>query len=193
LENVENLSPGSLILSNDGSYKELRVSLRTSVTKAEINKNPKLKPVRISAGALGHGLPTRDLLVSRQHRMLGSSPIAKRMFGNRDVLISAIKLTSLPGIFVDDEAGATEYFHLVFDDHEVIWAEGAASESFYTGQEALATLSEEAREELFTLFPDLSTSGVTQATAWFVPDNKRQKMLIARHSANNKPLYDPLT
>ena len=52
---------------------------------------PKVQPVRILAGALGHGMPQRDLLVSRQHRMLVSSAICERMFGLEQVLVSAIK------------------------------------------------------------------------------------------------------
>ena len=51
--------------------------------------NPKLKPIQITAGSLGRGLPTNDLIVSQQHRMLVHSSIAKRMFGKNEVLIAA--------------------------------------------------------------------------------------------------------
>ena len=49
-------------------------------------------------GALGNGLPRRDLLVSRQHRMLVRSSIAGRMFGDKEVLVAAHHLTALPGV-----------------------------------------------------------------------------------------------
>jgi len=189
---VENLTPGCLVLSGDGSYKKLRTCLQTKVSKAEMAWNPKLRPVRIISGALGAGLPLRDLLVSRQHRMLVSSPIAKRMFDHREVLLSAIKLTGLPGIFVDHDVVSTAYFHLVFDDHELIWAEGALSESFHTGAQALEALDDAAREEVFTLFPDLANGTGDRKTACFVPDNRQQKKLVARHLINGKSLYDPL-
>ena len=41
------------------------------------------------------------------------------MFGTSEALIAAIKLTALPGIYVDEEASEVEYFHILFDSHEV--------------------------------------------------------------------------
>ena len=49
-----------------------------------------------------------------------------------------------------------EYFHILFDGHEIIFAEGAEAESFHPGEQALSTLEDAAREELLTLFPELA-------------------------------------
>ncbi|WP_120633385.1 Hint domain-containing protein [Ruegeria sp. EL01] len=153
-----------------------------------LRDNPKLLPVRIVAGALGHGLPQRDLLVSRQHRMLVQSQIAQRMFGAAEVLVPAIKLTSLPGIFVDETVQSVEYFHLLFDQHQVIWAENAPTESLFTGPEALKSLSDAARQEIFCIFPELSGMAHSVDPARMIPCGKQQKQLVARHLKNNKPL-----
>ena len=110
-----------------------------------LTQNPKLRPIQIKAGALGNGLPERDLLVSRQHRMMADSKIAERMFATREVLIPAIKLTALPDIFIDECIENFEYFQLLFNRHEVIYVEGAPSESLYTGPEALKALNPAAR------------------------------------------------
>jgi hypothetical protein len=65
------------------------------------------------------------LLISRQHRLLVSWPISQRMFGTQDCLIAAIKLTDLPRIAIDTDCTDVTYIHLLFDQHEVITANGA--------------------------------------------------------------------
>jgi hypothetical protein len=58
----------------------------------------KLGPVRKRAGALGANLPSSDLLVSQQHRILVSSKVVQRMFGTDEVLVSANSLIGMNGI-----------------------------------------------------------------------------------------------
>ncbi len=179
---VENLAIGDEVLTADETFKTIRWAGGRNVSAADLAANPKLRPIRILAGALGNGMPKRDMLVSRQHRMVLSSPIAKRMF-NGDVLVSAIKLTGLPGIFVDDTVESVEYFHILFDKHEIIFAEGAASESLYTGPEALKAVSPKARREILTLFPELADKEYKPESAMMIPTLKQQKELVAKHSA----------
>lgn len=185
---VEKLKAGSRVLSTDGNYKVLRIPMSRKLCAQEIRDNPKLAPVRIMAGALGIGLPKRDLLVSRQHRMLVTSKICERMFGKPDALVAAIRLTVLPGIFVETAHQGVEYFHLLFDRHEVIFAEGAQTESFFAGPEALKSMSPEAREEIQTILPQISEIGFSPDPAYYIPSGKHQKNLVARHIKNNRPL-----
>jgi hypothetical protein len=57
------------------------------------------------------------------------------MFRTQDCLIAAIKLTDLPGIATDTDCADVTYIHLLFDQHEVITANGAQCESLQTGPE----------------------------------------------------------
>ncbi len=184
---VENLKPGDRIKAMDGTFHPLRLSLSRSLRQSELIRMPYLRPVRIVAGAIGRGLPRRDLHISRQHRMLTDSPIAQRMFGTRNVLISAIRLTVLPGVFVDETITEVTYYHLVFDQHVTLFAEGAPSESLFTGPQALAAMPEETRHELLLLFPDIAERSAG-GPACYIPDGRRQKKLVARHASNNKSL-----
>ncbi|WP_298909603.1 Hint domain-containing protein [uncultured Aliiroseovarius sp.] len=184
---IEDIHEGDQVLTSDG-LKPVRWIGQSPVSSLQLLDNPKLFPIRIAAGALGIGLPKRDLLVSRQHRMLVQSPIARRMFGTSDVLVHAIKLTALPGIYVDQSVAEVTYYHMLFDDHQVVYAEGAPSESLYTGPEALKAISDEARDEVLALFPELADRDYTPEFATFAPDGKRQKKLVARHLKNGKPL-----
>lgn len=155
----------------------------------DLVKNTKLRPVRILAGTLGNGVPHHDLLVSRQHRLLVSSKIAERMFVTREVLIAAIRLTELPGIYVDQTVREVTYFHMLFEQHEIVLAEGAPAESFLTGPEALKALNPVARDEILMLFPEVADLDYTPEPARFVPDGKRQKQGISRHLKNNKSAF----
>ena len=51
--------------------------------------------------------------------------------------------------------GTVSYFHLMFDQHQIIFSEGAPTESFYPGELGLGAIGELAREELFAIFPEL--------------------------------------
>ncbi|SMR82376.1 Hemolysin-type calcium-binding repeat-containing protein [Aliiroseovarius halocynthiae] len=192
---IEDLADGALVLTLDANSgrpiaKPLLRSYHRRIDTDALAANPKLHPVRITAGALGDGMPKRDLHVSRQHRMLVSSKITCRMFGARDVLIPAIKLTVLPGIYVDDQVDAVTYVHLLFDTHEVLIAEGAPSESLYTGPEALNAIAPEARDEILTIFPELLDAQHLPDPARLIPDMMLQKQLVARHAKNMKPLLE---
>jgi len=190
---AETLVPGDRVTRASGGSAVLRRVLTSRVSCDDISQNAKLSPIRITAGALGCGLPTRDLLVSRQHRMLVSSRIAERMFGTYEVLVAAIKLTDLPGIDVDTDVSDVTYIHLVFDRHEVILAEGAPTESLFMGLEAVKQIPEDAREEMFMLFPELRDTATPQRPACYIPSTRRQKRLIERHMKNNQALLDPKT
>lgn len=178
---VEDLKAGDLVLTSDERYQPLTMNMSRHLAAADLQENEKLRPVRICAGALGHGLPHRDLLISRQHRMLVHSKLAERMFGEPQALVSAIKLTALPGIFVDYDVETVAYHHLLFQNHEVIFAEGAPSESLFTGSEAMKTLAPDAQEEVLTLFPEIAEMQASEP-AFFIPTSKEQKHLVTRHA-----------
>ena len=185
---IETLTVGDRVTTFGSTSKPIRWIGSRTFGKTMLARNPQLRPVRITAGALGNGLPTRDLLVSRQHRLLVSSKAVARMFDVTDVLVAAIKLTDLPGIFVDASVEEVTYFHLLFDDHEVIFAEGAPAESFYAGYEALKTVPKDSQQEILTIFPELAHKRSDASPALLIPNNKLQKRLVDRHLRNQMPV-----
>ena len=183
---VEELRAGCKVLTEDNGFQELVSSMSRVVGASGLQGNPKLYPVRITAGALGSGLPKRDLVVSRQHRMAVKSNIVKRMFGTETVLVAAIRLTELPGIYVDETVESVEYFHLVFKKHEVVFAEGTPTESFLMNFETQKTLTRAQREEFASLFPEVGEIGYRGAPAHAIPSRLLQKELVRRHVKNAK-------
>ncbi|MFZ1483102.1 MAG: Hint domain-containing protein, partial [Paracoccaceae bacterium] len=153
---VEDLRPGDRVLTRDHGVQVLRWVGRKGLLRDVLAADVRLQPVLISAGALGPGLPVRDMRVSRQHRMLVAGPRAELLFGSDEVLVRAEHLTHLPGVALAAETEVT-YIHLLFDRHEVVLSDGTWSESFQPGDRTLAGLDGAARDELFHLFPDLAT------------------------------------
>ncbi|MGB0968556.1 MAG: Hint domain-containing protein [Halocynthiibacter sp.] len=152
---VQDLSAGDDILTADGQRHTIRWVGSRTLHQPDFDYNEHLRPVRITAGALGQNLPKRDLLVSRQHRILVSSFTAERVTGDKETLVAAIKLTKLPGIYVDNSDVPVTYYHILLDTHEILLAEGAPSESLYLGEGAINTMSKAARREIQEIFPGL--------------------------------------
>jgi hypothetical protein len=47
---------------------------------------------------------------------------------------------------------------MMLDRHEVVYAEGAATESFHVGDVGIAAISDQSREEMFSVFPELRSN-----------------------------------
>ncbi|WP_254055826.1 Hint domain-containing protein [Ruegeria sp. EL01] len=188
---VEHLKATDQVLTYDCGYKPIRWIGSRSLDHSQLQANPKLKPILIRAKSLGVGYPKHDLIVSPQHRVLVSSRIAMRMFGSSDVLIPAHKLLPVAGIDVlYNTTDGVVYWHILFDGHQIIWSNGAPSESLFTGPEALKAVSAEMREEIQTLFPEMCEPDFKPISARHIPQKgKWMKKLVQRHQANNMPLY----
>jgi len=186
---IETLAAGDLVRTADAGAVPIRWIGHQRFEATDLEHNPKLCPVRIRAGAIGMGLPTRDLVLSRQHRVLIRSRIVERMFGAPEILVPAIKLIAMDGIDVVEDFGAVEYWHILFEDHQIIYSNDAPSESLFTGQEALKAVSAAAREEIRLLFPAICDPDCRPDTARPIPrKGKHIARLLLRHHKNSKAL-----
>ncbi len=152
---IENLSKGDLVVTLDNGPRILRTILARRLRFPEALS--KHKPIEFKPGSLGGGMPRRSLCVSPQHRMLVSDLNLRAAFGLSDLLIPAKGLLPLKGVRQKKGCRQVVYYHLVFDQHEVVFAEGAASESLYPGPEALKSVDPSARRELQEIFPELKS------------------------------------
>jgi hypothetical protein len=116
---IETLAPGDLVLTQDGAAQAIRWVGRQTVS-TRFADPLRVLPIRIRAGALGDGLPRRDLLVSPAHALLLDG-----------VLVEAGALVN--GSTITREAAVPEVFtwwNLELPEHTLILAEGAAAETF---------------------------------------------------------------
>jgi hypothetical protein len=144
---IENLVVGDMVPTMDHGYQPIRW-----IGSSKRAATGDLAPILIRKGALGND---RDLRVSPQHRMLLQCWQADMLFGELEVLATAKSLMNDQTILRED-GGGVEYFHILFDTHEVIWAEGAPSESFHPGKQGWTALDQATRDEILTLFPQLA-------------------------------------
>ena len=144
---IEDLVEGDLVLTMDRGYQPIRW-----IGSSKRPATGDLAPILIRRGALGND---RDLRVSPQHRMLLQGWQAEMLFGEQEVLATAKSLVNDHSI-LRDEGGEVEYFHMLFDTHEIIYAEGAPSESFHPGEQGWNALDQATRDEILTLFPELA-------------------------------------
>lgn len=94
-------------------------------------------------------------MVSQQHRMLVTGWQAELLFGEDEVLVPAVHLLNDTTVRLQ-RGGAVQYHHLLLDRHAVIETNGAWSESFHPGAQALKDVARDAYAELIALFPELA-------------------------------------
>ncbi|QFT47605.1 Poly(beta-D-mannuronate) C5 epimerase 7 [Roseivivax sp. THAF40] len=164
---IETLRAGDLVCTKDNGAQPLAWIGRREVGAEALKADIGLRPVLIPAGALGN---ERDLLVSRQHGMMVGT----------DHLVRAIHLTDIvPGVRIAHGKKAVTYFHLMFDAHQIIFAEGSPSESFFPGPMALQMMAPDVRQGLEARFPQLA--GVAS-----VAEAERCYSVLARPFARKK-------
>ncbi|WP_171123727.1 MULTISPECIES: Hint domain-containing protein [unclassified Ruegeria] len=155
---VEDLLIGDDVLTADGRTEQVRWIGSRCIDAAELGRNDSLFPVRIRGNAFGHDVPNGDLLVSPQHRIQVQDPLAEMLFGHPAVLAPAKGLLNDSTITVDRSVAEVEYFHLAFDQHEVIVTNGLATESFHPGPTSLDGIDRDAANELYEIFPGLKSN-----------------------------------
>ncbi|MBS1303783.1 Hint domain-containing protein [Loktanella sp. SALINAS62] len=144
---VATLRVGDLVVTRDHGLQPIRwIQSRT------VPATGGFAPILIRPGVVTG--QEADLLVSPQHRMLFHGYRAELLFGESEVLVPAKHL--LDGRHVTQEFGGdVTYIHMMFDHHEIVFANGAATESFHPGDVGMNAIHDSAREELFALFPEL--------------------------------------
>jgi len=116
---VEELAIGDNVVTLSGETKPIRWIGRRAYDGRFVAGNRMVLPIRIAANALGDRLPARDLWVSPKHALYID-----------DVLVPAENLVNGATIVQADEVERIEYFHIELAAHEIIFAEGAPTESF---------------------------------------------------------------
>ncbi len=155
LRDVTSIKKGDMVLTHDEGPQPILFVSQSRLSAQELNLSPQLRPILLKAGSLGPNLPSQDLLVSPQHRMLLTGWRAQLLFGEDQLLAPAKGLLNDSTILTQHATDGITYIHLGFAKHQIITANGAATESLHAGCISKDQMAPAAREELFTLFPAL--------------------------------------
>jgi hypothetical protein len=161
---VEALAQGDKILTRDNGPQAVRWIGQRRMSGARLHVMPSLRPIRIAAGAIGDDVPDADLLVSPEHRLLVKGRAAMDLFNTDEVLVAARDLVDDRLIRVDRSATEVTYFHLMFDAHQVLWANGVPSESFQPTLASLEQVDPLQRNSLAEQFPYIVDNPATYST-----------------------------
>lgn len=144
---VEDLAPGDSVITRDHGAQPLR--WRGAVT---LRAEGAFAPVVVGPGVMGN---PHALVVSPHHRLFLYRREARALAGAADLLVQARHLVDGQSI-LRREGGFVEYFSLVFDAHEVIYAEGVPCESLMVCPSVVTRLPEDLAAPLRAAFPGLN-------------------------------------
>ena len=144
---IEKLRVGDLVETADHGLQPVRW-----IGSMTVDGMGEQAPILISAGALGN---KRDIMVSPLHRMLVSGWKVELLFGEEEVIAAAKMLVDGAGIRPQPMREVI-YYHILFDAHEIVFAEGAGAESFHPGEEGFDALGAAAQGEIAALLPHIT-------------------------------------
>ncbi len=189
IENIICFTPGTMILTETGErpIDSLRIGDRVItrdhgpqplrwVGRSAVPGTGKFAPVRVEPQMLDGA--RRALLVSPQHRLVFGGYQSELYFGRDEVMVAATHLEDGLTVYRAPCPMVT-YIHLLFDAHEVIFAEGAATESFHAGTMAMTAITGAVRDDLFRHMPQLRANEAAHGpTARYTLKAHEAKLLI---------------
>lgn len=175
---IEALAIGDLVVTASGDQRAVRWIGTRSYSGRFASRNPDALPVRFKAGSLADNVPVRDLLISPKHAMFLDG-----------VLVPAEYLVNGLSIIKETRVDRVDYYHVELDSHDVLLAEGAASESFVddggraifqNAHEYAALFQHERRREAVYCAPRLDQGFLLEATRKRIRERAHGRRVEAR-------------
>ncbi len=174
---IEDLKPGDRVLTRDHGPQSLRW-----LSKAALRAVGAFAPVVITSGTLGN---SGDLIVSPHHRVFLYQRQRPAGLSTSELLVQAKHLVDDETVF-QREGGYVDYYSLIFDQHEIIYAEGVPVESLMVNDATLGRLPAEIADEVKARFPGLAQSQHfgTEASPSYLREIGRDRLMPRRGGRN---------
>lgn len=145
---IEDLHVGDRVLTRNQGPQEIRW-----IGQSTVRATGAFAPIMIKAGTLNN---TGDLVVSPDHRLFVYQRSDALGTGHSDLLVKARHLVDGNNVRVR-AGGFVDYFQLLFNDHQIIYAEGIAAESMLLDTRTKPALPPELLEQLREVMPEHSS------------------------------------
>ncbi len=152
---IETLEVGDLVITRDNGLQPIKWIGQKKITGARQYAFPHLRPIKITKDAFGPNTPQKDIWLSPQHRVHHKSYQSAMQFGSHEVLVPAKGMINDTNVLIDNNLNTVTYIHLLFENHEIVFADGLACESFHPGAIGIDAVEDAIRAELFEIFPEL--------------------------------------
>lgn len=149
---VEDLRIGDKVINDRGEAVAVIWAGRSTTTRRDMLADPSRRPVRIAANAIAQGVPHADLYVSAQHRMVLEHWWAELLFGEPRVMVAAAHLVGTMAEWATPDEDVI-YHHILLEKHDIVVANGAASESFQPSRRSYGGISADMRNTLDAALP----------------------------------------
>lgn len=134
---IEELKVGDRVLTRDDGPQAIRW-----IGQSTLRATGAFAPVVVRKGALNNA---HDLVVSPDHRLFVYQRSDRLGAGRSEVLVKARHLINGETV-IQQPGGFVDYYQLLFDEHQIIYAEGIAAESLLVDARTRAALPAGARE-----------------------------------------------
>lgn len=141
---IEELAVGDNILTRDDGAQAIRW-----IGESTVRAMGEFAPICVRAGTLNN---ENDLIVSPDHRLFIYQRIDEVGAGRSELLVKARHLVNGDTVVVQD-GGFVDYFQLLFDSHQIIYAEGIAAESMLIDPRTKPVLPDELAAALGDVIP----------------------------------------
>ncbi|MEM7242158.1 MAG: Hint domain-containing protein [Pseudomonadota bacterium] len=150
---IQNLQAGDWVVTKDHGPQPIRWIGHRDFNLNRVDAT-KLVPVCVAKNSFAPNVPSRDLWLSPNHHVKLKSAFSQLLFAKQEVLVPVKSLFEHKGI-APTERRAFSYYHILLDQHELIRANNAWSESLFLGDQSVQMINPEYREEIFAIFPEL--------------------------------------
>jgi hypothetical protein len=176
---IEGLAIGDRVMTQDGWLRPIKWIGQRSYDGRFIRGNRDVLPVIVSTGALGEGVPARDLWISPEHALYLDELLAPAR-----LLVNGMTITQAAAV------DRLDYFHIELHSHDVIFAEGAPAETYVECDNRLMFHN---AAEYAALYPEAPNAGRLYAPR--IDAGKavaiRKRLLVRGASLGNAMTSDP--
>lgn len=132
---IDDLRPGDTVCAKGGRQIAVKWIWVQSIPPNNA-LGERFAMIRIQAGALGKGLPGRDLVLTSDHALMIDGLLI-----NAGALVNGTTIAHVPAV---EKQGKCKVYHIETEGHDLVFAEGCLTETFvdYAGRQAFDNYSE---------------------------------------------------